>query len=412
MAEIEVKPEHAGDPNTRRVGIMVGVVGILLSVVTIAGHRAHTQAVIHRTESNDQWAYYQAKKIREYTSEVTVSVLQTLAADPAKTAAPVQKLNAARDKYAADAEKIQEDAKRKDEESDLEERRALPFSRFSACAPPRPALCWGSWASCFDETTRYRLRSPRSGSHVGDGACSRRGACGPRCGANRGLAAGGNAFGRPARRRAGARQSDDDSPQPIARQRTGAGRGGDRGAARRRAPGRRRDRRKLHARDPGTCRPGLGRGGISGRAGGRASEPQGNIADRLRRRAAGGQERRPATRMVGAQFRRVHRLPVAGIAPPEGLQALEALHGLPQGLKSLDAGDVVERQRESDVQYVAEAGAGIAETQTEPHVPQQPRVAVADDAVAPGPAYVRENGASHPHQSKRVPIGIEALLHR
>ncbi|HXC07684.1 MAG TPA: DUF4337 family protein [Steroidobacteraceae bacterium] len=127
MAEIEVKPEHAADPNTRRVGIMVGVVGILLSVVTIAGHRAHTQAVIHRTESNDAWAYYQAKKIREYTSEVTVSVLQTLAADPAKTAAPVQKLSAARDKYAADAEKIQEDAKRKDEESEVEERRALRF---------------------------------------------------------------------------------------------------------------------------------------------------------------------------------------------------------------------------------------------------------------------------------------------
>ena len=127
MAEIEVTPEHAADPNTRRVGIMVGVVGILLSVVTIAGHRAHTQAVIHRTESNDEWAYYQAKKIREYTSEVTVSVLQTLAADPAKTVAPVQKLNAARDKYAADAEKIQEDAKRKDGETDVEERRALRF---------------------------------------------------------------------------------------------------------------------------------------------------------------------------------------------------------------------------------------------------------------------------------------------
>jgi hypothetical protein len=127
MTEIEVKPEHAADPNTRRVGILVGMVGILLSVVTIAGHRAHTQAVIHRTESNDEWAYYQAKKIREYTSEVTISVLQTLAADSVKTEAPVQKLNAARDKYAADAEKIQEDARRKDKETDVEEGRALRF---------------------------------------------------------------------------------------------------------------------------------------------------------------------------------------------------------------------------------------------------------------------------------------------
>ena len=90
MPEIEVKPEHAADPNTRRVGILVGVVGILLSVVTIASHRAHTQAVIHRTESNDQWAYYQAKKIRENTNDVALTLLQSLAADPAKAAAAVQ----------------------------------------------------------------------------------------------------------------------------------------------------------------------------------------------------------------------------------------------------------------------------------------------------------------------------------
>ncbi len=127
MPEIEVKPEHASDPTTRRVGILVGVVGILLSVVTIASHRAHTQAVIHRTEANDDWAYYQAKKNREYTSEVTVSLLQSLGSDPAKTDAPVRKLNAAHDKYAADAEKIQEDANHKDAETKVEERRALFF---------------------------------------------------------------------------------------------------------------------------------------------------------------------------------------------------------------------------------------------------------------------------------------------
>ena len=87
MTEIEVKPEHAADPNTRRVGILVGVVGILLSVVTIASHRAHTEAVIHRTESNDQWAFYQAKKIRENTSDVALTLLQTLEPDQPKAEA-------------------------------------------------------------------------------------------------------------------------------------------------------------------------------------------------------------------------------------------------------------------------------------------------------------------------------------
>ncbi len=127
MPELEVTPEHAADPNTRRVGILVGVVGILLSVVTIASHRAHTDAVIHRTEANDQWSYYQAKKIRENTEEVALSLMASLGADPTKTEPVARKLEAARAKYAADAEKIQDDAKTKDQETEKEEHRALFF---------------------------------------------------------------------------------------------------------------------------------------------------------------------------------------------------------------------------------------------------------------------------------------------
>jgi hypothetical protein len=127
MTEIEVTPEHASDPNTRRVGILVGVVGVLLSVITIASHRAHTDAVIHRTESNDQWAYYQAKKIRESSNDVALTLLQSLGSDPAKTDSAARKLQAARDKYASDAEQIQKDAVAKDQETDIEEHRALRY---------------------------------------------------------------------------------------------------------------------------------------------------------------------------------------------------------------------------------------------------------------------------------------------
>jgi hypothetical protein len=127
MPELEVTPEHASDPNTRRVGILVGVVGILLSVVTIASHRAHTDAVIHRTEANDQWSYYQAKKIRENTEEVALSLMTSLGTDPAKIASMAPKLEAARAKYAVDAERIQDDARAKDKETEKEEHRALFF---------------------------------------------------------------------------------------------------------------------------------------------------------------------------------------------------------------------------------------------------------------------------------------------
>jgi hypothetical protein len=127
MTEIEVKPEHAADPNTRRVGILVGIVGILLSVVTIASHRAHTGAVIHRTESNDLWAYYQAKKIRENTSDVALTLLHVLQPDQAKAEAALHKLETARDKYSDEAKDLMREAQAKDVEQKVEEIRALRF---------------------------------------------------------------------------------------------------------------------------------------------------------------------------------------------------------------------------------------------------------------------------------------------
>src|ERR1700761_4386171 len=102
MAEIEVTPEHAADPKTRVVGILVGVIGIFLSVVTIASHRAHTQAVIERTGANDAWAFYQAKKIRASVSDSALAVLQALASDASKSVDAAHKLEAARDKELGD----------------------------------------------------------------------------------------------------------------------------------------------------------------------------------------------------------------------------------------------------------------------------------------------------------------------
>jgi hypothetical protein len=127
MTEIEITPHHAADPDTRRIGILVGVVGILLSVVTISSHRAHTDAVIHRTESNDKWAYYQAKKIRESGAEMALTLLQATVTDPARLESPVHKLESARDHYAEDARNLEKEARAKDQDKTLDERRALLF---------------------------------------------------------------------------------------------------------------------------------------------------------------------------------------------------------------------------------------------------------------------------------------------
>lgn len=127
MAEIEVHTGHHGedDPVGKRVGFQVGVIGILLAVLTIAAHREHTAAVIYRTEANDQWSYYQAKKVREHVSEVGADVVGLL--DPAKADAARQVFDKQRAKYAADAEDIKKQAEHEDAAMGRSEALALRF---------------------------------------------------------------------------------------------------------------------------------------------------------------------------------------------------------------------------------------------------------------------------------------------
>jgi uncharacterized membrane-anchored protein YhcB (DUF1043 family) len=109
------------------VGILVGIIGILLAVVTILSHREHTAAVVHKTEANDQWAYYQAKKIREHTAQVGAGLLNALASDPAKVAQLNAKLTQDSERYAKEADAISAEAHARDAESTHAEKRAIRF---------------------------------------------------------------------------------------------------------------------------------------------------------------------------------------------------------------------------------------------------------------------------------------------
>jgi len=128
MADIEIHHEREhGDQFGRRIGISVGVIGILLAVVTIASHREHTDAVIHKTEANDQWAYYQAKKIREHTAEVGATLAAVIGKPSKEARDAAAQMAADRDRYAKDAEAIKQEAEARETESLRAERRALRF---------------------------------------------------------------------------------------------------------------------------------------------------------------------------------------------------------------------------------------------------------------------------------------------
>ncbi len=128
MAEVEIHTshEHGGDAFTKGVSVMVGVIGIVLAFVTIASHRAHTAAVIHRTEANDQWSFYEAKKEREHLMDVASGILGVVqVAQPDKAQALEARYGKERDRYASDATQIQQEAQAREAESRREEARGL-----------------------------------------------------------------------------------------------------------------------------------------------------------------------------------------------------------------------------------------------------------------------------------------------
>jgi hypothetical protein len=129
MAEIEIHHAHGhdSDPLAAKVGVAVGIIGIVLAVVTIASHREHTAAVIHKTEANDQWAFYQAKKTRAATLEVGLDLLEVLGGDPAKAQAASAKMTADRERYVKESAEIMADAQAKDEAGEHAEHRAFRF---------------------------------------------------------------------------------------------------------------------------------------------------------------------------------------------------------------------------------------------------------------------------------------------
>ncbi|HTV51761.1 MAG TPA: DUF4337 domain-containing protein [Steroidobacteraceae bacterium] len=130
MAEIEIQAahehEHSADGFAKAVSVMVAVIGIVLAIVTITSHRAHTAAVIERTKANDQWSFYEAKKMREHLMEVGAGLAGVMTStDPAKAQTLAAQFTKSSQRYAKDAEDVQNEARGFEDASAREEDRAL-----------------------------------------------------------------------------------------------------------------------------------------------------------------------------------------------------------------------------------------------------------------------------------------------
>ncbi len=136
VQELHEQHEHAaghashesGGPSLKPVSFTMSVLAVLVAVVTVLGHREHTEAVLDQARASDQWALYQAKKIRQNDTQLGVDLLSSLALrDQPGAQATVAAYKAHMAKWAHDLDESQEVAHRFEERVEAAERKAGRF---------------------------------------------------------------------------------------------------------------------------------------------------------------------------------------------------------------------------------------------------------------------------------------------
>ena len=116
LNELQEHAEHAKhDPTLVPVTVTMAILAVLVAVVTLVGHRAHTEEVVLQAKSSDQWAFYQAKNIRRHTDELFTDLTSVQATTDAAALAKL------RDKYSQEAARYKDDQKEiEDKANELE----------------------------------------------------------------------------------------------------------------------------------------------------------------------------------------------------------------------------------------------------------------------------------------------------
>src|ERR1700690_3979595 len=119
--ELQENAEKAREPFDRKVALTMAVMAAVMAIVSVAGQVLTTEELLNQQKASDQWAFYQAKAIRRYESDIARDMLAAVSAGPAG----INKYAANVDRYEKEGDEIQNEAKTLEEESHVQGARAL-----------------------------------------------------------------------------------------------------------------------------------------------------------------------------------------------------------------------------------------------------------------------------------------------
>jgi len=132
VAEVELpNPEHLehhrSNAFSRRVALITACYAVALAIAGLGGKYAMKEMLLAQQQSSDQWAFYQAKVIREHQYRAQKLMLEVQLAEPigltaaarARLEALAKKFGEEEKRYNAEKKDIEREAKKLEHERDL-----------------------------------------------------------------------------------------------------------------------------------------------------------------------------------------------------------------------------------------------------------------------------------------------------
>ena len=80
--ELHELEEHRDKAFSRRVALTTAIYAVLLAIAALGGKYAMKEMLLAQQQSSDQWAYYQAKVVREHLNRANKLLVETQLAEP------------------------------------------------------------------------------------------------------------------------------------------------------------------------------------------------------------------------------------------------------------------------------------------------------------------------------------------
>jgi hypothetical protein len=129
LSELQENAEHGREnPSLAPISVTMAILAVCVAVVSLMGHRSHTEELLMQNRATDQWAYFQAKNIRRHNYEMSLDLLSLIEfKDKAQADKIREKYHSEVERYTKEQAEVEEQAKELEGESARAQRKADRF---------------------------------------------------------------------------------------------------------------------------------------------------------------------------------------------------------------------------------------------------------------------------------------------